>query len=89
MPSDFQTITKAAARERKLTIDPRHEEPSHGDFPWEHTPPPVEGVPWERDWDKLFEVLFIAAVGTIGAIAFAWGLWQFGGIVNSILAFPG
>lgn len=61
-PRDVRSIRDAAERERRLTIDPRHEEPPHGDGPW----PPYWG---EDDLPLPKNEMLRAAVTAIVIIA--------------------
>jgi hypothetical protein len=66
--NNFGTLKAAAMQERKRAVDPRHEEPPHGDFPHLDVEP-LEDL--DRDANHDIHRLVLTAIGITVAIAVA------------------
>ena len=61
---NFHIVANKARNEHKYAIDPRHEQPPHGDFPWDYTPKPLKA----EGNDLVYHILTAFGVSFVGGI---------------------
>jgi hypothetical protein len=76
MPSTLQIIRDHAERERRLTIDPHHEEPPRGDLPWHDDPLDDPDLDANHAWADIVMILIA------GCFIFAFGAAAFGAFLE-------
>lgn len=87
MRSDFKIVKSAGHDERRWpVIDPRHEEPPHGDFPWPHVPDPIKRVMKERS--DAWKFVFTSCGITVVILAAAWMIWTVMDVLSTLVMLP-